>query len=88
MNLIIRVSDGSVFSVDAGFQIHLGQAEEFPLLQVCHHSFFKPSQKTHLNVLYQVNHIPLSPGRKHSVQLQGTHITTSKDISPWKLEGN
>ena len=42
MNLITRVSDGSVFSVDAGFQIHLGQAEEFPLLEVCDHSFLRP----------------------------------------------
>ena len=84
LNLKIRVSDGSVFSVDAGFQIHLGQAEEFPLLEVCDHSFLKP----HLSVLYQANHISISPGRKHNIELQGTHITTSKEISPWKFEGN
>ena len=31
---IFRVSDGSVFTEDAGFQLLLGQTEDFPLLQV------------------------------------------------------
>ena len=31
---IFRVSDGSVFTKDAGFKVLLGQTEEFPLLQV------------------------------------------------------
>ena len=34
----------------------------------------------------QANHIPLSPGKKHSVQLQGTHITTSKNPVAWRFE--
>ena len=29
-----RVSDGSVFTEDAGFKLILGQADDFPLLQV------------------------------------------------------
>ena len=35
---------------------------------------------------HQASHISLSPGKKHSVQLQGTHITTSKNQSAWKFE--
>ena len=36
---IFRVSDGSVFTKDAGFKLLLGQTEEFPLLQVSLLSF-------------------------------------------------
>ena len=34
LKCIFRVSEGSVFSEDAGFKLLLGQVDEFPLMQV------------------------------------------------------
>ena len=34
---IFRVSEGSLFSEDAGFKLLLGQVDEFPLMQVFAH---------------------------------------------------
>ena len=39
-------------------------------------------------IQHQASHIPLSPGKKHSIQVSGSHITTTKNPSLWRLEGN
>ena len=80
---IFRVSDGSVFTKDAGFKLLLGQADEFPLLQVSQMRNLTIQKEDH----FQADHISLSPGKKHSVKLFGSHITTSKNPSTWKLDG-
>ena len=36
----------------------------------------------------QADHISLSPGKTHSVKVFGSHITTSKNPSAWKLDGS
>ena len=35
----------------------------------------------------QADYISLSPGKTHSVKVFGSHITTSRNPSTWKLEG-
>ena len=78
------MSDGSVFTKDAGFKLLLGQAEEFPLLQV---SLLPFTMLIILTFHLQADHISLSPGKKHSVKVFGSHITTSRNPSTWKFEG-
>ena len=41
--------------------------------------------KTIRNV--QARHIPVSPGKEHTVELSGTHISTATNPNLWKLEG-
>ena len=39
------------------------------------------------NFYFQANHISLTPGKKHSVKVFGSHITTNRNPSMWKFEG-
>ena len=72
-----------MFNEDAGFRLLVGQNEEFPLLQV------KYIAKAKLSIYDdQARHIPLSPGKRHSVEVSGSRITTSKNPKQWRFEGN
>ena len=93
--LVLRVSDGSVFSDDASFQIFVGQAEEFPLLQAPTNpiaAFVNCTVNSCLLAnggcfIFQARHLPVSPGKKHTVEVSGSHLTTSKNPASWKFEG-
>ena len=50
-------------------------------------SFFRPSQKEKTMKNVQARHIPVSPGKEHTVELSGTHISTATNPDLWKLEG-
>ena len=39
------------------------------------------------NKIIQARHIPVSPGKEHTVELSGTHISTATNPDLWKLEG-
>ena len=39
------------------------------------------------HLYFQIKHISVPPGKKHSVEVFGSHITTSRNPSTWKLEG-
>ena len=72
-----------MFNEDAGFRLLVGQNEEFPLLQV------KYIAKAELSIYDdQARHIPLSPGKRHSVEVSGSRITTSKNPKQWRFEGD
>ena len=77
-----RISDGTVFTKNGGFRLFLGQPNEFPIMQVTYHMQFLGGK-----TIVQARHIPVSPGKEHTVELSGTHISTATNPDLWKLEG-
>ena len=39
------------------------------------------------HLYFQIKHISVPPGKKHSVEVFGSHITTSRSPLTWKLDG-
>ena len=74
-----------MFNEDAGFRLLVGQNEEFPLLQV---KYIAKEYCITLSIYDQARHIPLSPGKRHSVEVSGSRITTSKNPKQWRFEGD
>ena len=82
-----RISDGTVFTKNGGFRLFLGQPNEFPIMQVTYHTCTLAAIFRRNNKIVQARHIPVSPGKEHTVELSGTHISTATNPNLWKLEG-
>ena len=82
-----RISDGTVFTKNGGFRLFLGQPNEFPIMQVTYHICTLAAIFRRNNKIVQARHIPVSPGKEHTVELSGTHISTATNPNLWKLEG-
>ena len=82
-----RISDGTVFTKNGGFRLFLGQPNEFPIMQVTYHICTLAAIFRRNNKIVQARHIPVSPGKEHTVEVSGTHISTATNPDLWKLEG-